>query len=257
VTDVDYMQFLIAAQRVYSCTAAAHCAPETAQPPAHDAFVRLLHRQPPATAALGQAVEPYVQVQRGVLVLDDTTLDTPYARQMEGVTRHWSGKHQRVVAGINLLTLLWTDGTACLPCDCRFYDQPLRGGQIKNQHFRIMLTTAQQRGFTPRLVCCDSWYRSLENLKAGRAYGWYFLPRLKHKRLVNPDGAGTRPLDTVMIPSAGRAVHLKGFGFVQVFRTVAPNGDAEFRATNKLDLRQVNKTLWLRKPGRLKRTSGA
>ena len=38
-------------------------------------------------------------------MLDDTTLDKPYARRMELLTRHWSGKHRRVVQGINLLII--------------------------------------------------------------------------------------------------------------------------------------------------------
>jgi hypothetical protein len=42
--------------------------------------------------------------------MDDTTLDKPYARKMDLVTRHWSSKHQRVVQGFALLTLLWTVG---------------------------------------------------------------------------------------------------------------------------------------------------
>jgi hypothetical protein len=33
-----------------------------------------------------------------LLVLDDTTLDKPYARNTELVTYHWSGKGERVVA---------------------------------------------------------------------------------------------------------------------------------------------------------------
>lgn len=237
VTAIDYIQFLIAAQQVYTCTEAAACAPDTAAAPAHDAFVRLLHRQPPDTAALWHEVAPNVQVHRGLLILDDTTLDKPYARHIDLVTRHWSGKHHRVVAGINLLTLLWTDGSACLPCDCRIYDKPLPNGNTKNEHFRTMLATAKQRGFTPNLVCFDSWYSSLENLKAVRAHGWSFLTRLKSNRLVNPDGNGNVSLDTIAIPNAGRVVHLKGFGFVQVFRTVARNGSADYWATNKLTMR--------------------
>ncbi|KKL13713.1 hypothetical protein LCGC14_2523000, partial [marine sediment metagenome] len=58
-----------------------------------------------------------------MLILDDSTLDKPYARRMELVTRHWSGKHRRVVQGINLLSLLWTDGDRYLPCDYRIYDK--------------------------------------------------------------------------------------------------------------------------------------
>ena len=42
--------------------------------------------------------------------MDDTTLDKPYARKMDLVTRHWSSKHQRVVQGFALLTLLWIVG---------------------------------------------------------------------------------------------------------------------------------------------------
>ena len=40
--------------------------------------------------------------------LDDTTLDKPCAKNIELVSRHWSGKHHRVVWGINLLSLVWT-----------------------------------------------------------------------------------------------------------------------------------------------------
>ena len=36
---------------------------------------------------------------------------------MELVTRQWSGKHGRVVQGINLITLLWTEGDRHIPLD--------------------------------------------------------------------------------------------------------------------------------------------
>ena len=98
----DYIHFLIAAQKVFTCTEAARCQPETGDPPAHDAFTRFLTRQPPDTAALWQEAEGLVRRDQGLLVNDDTTLDKPYARKMELVTRHWSGKHHRVVEGINL-----------------------------------------------------------------------------------------------------------------------------------------------------------
>jgi putative transposase len=40
----------------------------------------------------------------------------------------------------------------------------------------------------------------------------------------------------VEIPPEGRVVHRKGFGFVRVFRTVSPNGGAEYGATNDLKM---------------------
>jgi putative transposase len=82
--DLDYIHFLIAAQKVFTCTEAARCAPEGERAPAHDAFTRLLPRQPPDTEALGQEAKAFVDVGKGLLVLDDTTLDKPYARRWIG-----------------------------------------------------------------------------------------------------------------------------------------------------------------------------
>jgi hypothetical protein len=152
--DLDYIQFLIAAQRVFTCTEAARCQPQRPAGPAHDAFTRLLQRQPPDTAALWQEVQGMVRLPDGALVLDDTTLDKPHAHKMGLVTRQWSGRHKQVVWGINLLTLLWTDGAARVPCDVRVYDKPW-GGETKNEHFRAMLATAAARGFQPRCVLFD------------------------------------------------------------------------------------------------------
>ena len=234
VSDVDYIQFLIAAQRVYTCTEAARCA-EIAS---HDAYTRLLSRLPPDTAALWQEVEPLIDKRRGLLVVDDTTLDKPYAQKMGLVTRHWSGKHHAVVEGINLTTLLWTDGLSSLPCDCRLYE-PAEEGQTqvtKNDHFLVMLTTAKEREFRPKYVCFDGWYSSLANLKAVRGHGWHFLTRLKSNRQVNPDNTENKAVKDIDVPAHGRTVHLKGFGFIQVFRTVASNGDAEHWATDDLKM---------------------
>jgi len=233
--DLDYVHFLIAAQRVFTCTEAARCQPESARSPAHDAFTRLLSRKPPDTGALWEEVRGLVRLDEGVLVLDDTTLDKPYASRMELVTYHWSGKHQRVVKGISLITLLWTDGQALIPCDFRVYDKPL-GGKTKNEHFRDMLRRAEERGFRPRYVLFDSWYASLKNLKAVRNHGWHWLARLKGNRLVNPDGRGNVAVSTVEIPPEGRVVHLKGYGFVRVFRTTSKKGGVKHWATSDLDL---------------------
>ena len=77
------------------------------------------------------------------------------------------------------------------------------------------------------MLLFDGWYASLENLKAIRGYEWHWLTRLKGNRLVNPDDTGNVPIETLSIPAEGWVVHLKGYGFVRVFRTVAADGDAE------------------------------
>jgi hypothetical protein len=107
------------AQRVFTGTEAARCAPEEERASAHDAFTRLLPRQPPDTEALWQEAKAFVDVGKGLLVLEDPTLDKPDAQKMGRVTDPWSGKHPRVVKGIARWTLLWTEGKALIPCDFR------------------------------------------------------------------------------------------------------------------------------------------
>lgn len=125
------------------------------QAPAHDAYTRLLKRVPPDSDQLWQEVEALVERKSGVLVIDDTTLDKPYAAQMALVSNHWSGKHGRVVQGINLLSLVWTDGTCRLPCDFRLYHKA-QDRLTKNDHFQQLIQQAKARGFEPELVAFDS-----------------------------------------------------------------------------------------------------
>jgi hypothetical protein len=154
---------------------------------------------------------------------------------MDLVTHHWSGKHGEVVKGINLLSLIWTDGDAAVPCDFRIYDRE-NDGLTKNDHFRAMVRQAEERGFMPELVAFDSWYASLDNLKLLRELGWEWLTRLQSNRSVDPDGEGNRPIREIEIPSQGRQVHLKGYGWVKVFKTVGRDGDDEYWATSHLDM---------------------
>ncbi len=227
----DYINYLVASPRAVSGTEAARAQPDRESAPAHDAFTRLLHRLEPDPTTLWQEAAPLVRREAGVLVLDDSTLDKPYARKIGLLTRHWSGKHRRVVQGINLLTLLWTDGEALLPCDYRLYDKT-NDGLSKNDHFRALLATARARGFAPECVVFDSWYASLANLKAIRAHGWRWVTQLRANRAVNPDGTGNRPLSACAISPTGTRVHLQGYGFVLVFLIVHPDGDREYWASS-------------------------
>jgi putative transposase len=235
VTDLDYINFLVAAPRVVSCVEAARVQPEQPNRAAHDALTRLLHRLEPDATPLWHEVEQHVDRTSGILVVDDTTLDKPYAEKIELVYRHWSGKHHKVVNGINLVTLLWSDGLHCLPVDYRLYDKP-NDGATKHDHLQAMLATAHARGFQPRIVAFDSWYASLENLKAVRSYGWHWLTQLKSNRQVDLDRTGNRAVRDVAIAAQGTVVHLKGYGMVKVFRIVTADGDTEHWATSNLEL---------------------
>ena len=236
--DTDSIDFLIASPRAFCCTEAAKVQPESPDPPAHDAFTRLLHRLEPDPATLWNEARPMVHTKGGLLVVDDSTLDKHYARKIELVGRHWSGKHKRVVWGMNLITMVWTDGDRIVPCDYRLYDKA-NDGLTKNDHALAMLQAAKARGFEPRCVCFDSWYSGLENLKAVRGHGWTFLTQLKVNRKVDLNRQGYRAVAEVAIAPGGTIVHLEGFGSIRVFKVVSRDGDIEYWATNNLTMDEM------------------
>lgn len=245
----DYIQFLIATPKNCSCVEAAKVSSQNEKPPAHDAFTRLLTRLEPNSETLWQEVEPYIAKDTGVLVIDDSTLDKPYATKMDLVTRHWSGKHHAVVKGINLVTLLWTNGDAFLPTDYRIFDKQ-NDELSKHNHFQNMLKIAKERGFQPTAVTFDCWYSSLENLKFIRGLDWTWVTQLRENRQVNPDRTGNRAIKDVVLTSAGKVVHLKAYGLIKVFRIVATNGDTTYWATNDLSmsdikLQQIAEQRWM------------
>lgn len=114
-----------------------------------------------------------------------------------------------------------------VPVDYRIYDKD-SDGKTKNTHFCEMLSLAKRRGFTPDAVVMDSWYSSLKNLKAIRDHGWVWVTTLRKNRKVNRGES----LENLSIPDEGLLVHLRGYGWVTVFKFVAKNGRVDYITTN-------------------------
>lgn len=133
VSDLDYINFLVASPVTFSCSEAARVQP-VALDVAHDALTRLLQRLEPDSEPLWREARQYVG-SGGMLIVDDSTLDKPYAQKIglvhpTGISfghKQWSGKHHKVVRGINLVTLLWSEGERVVPCDYRFITSPTTG----------------------------------------------------------------------------------------------------------------------------------
>lgn len=241
VTDEDYINFIIATPRDVTATEAERVQPESKDAPAHDAFTRLLQRLEPDSQTLWQEVHTQVDLQSGILVLDDSTLEKPFSRFNALVYQHWSGKQKEVVSGINLITLLWTDGVRCIPVDYRVFDKD-RDGKSKNDHFAQMLLEAHERGFHPKLVCFDSWYGSIENLKLCRSLGWHFLTRLKANRQIRAGGSKLQAVsESGLTGGDGTIAWLKGFGEIKVFRVRATDGASEYWATSLKQMTEVER----------------
>jgi len=95
----DYIDFVIATPRVVTATEAERVPPASTNAPAHDAFTRLLTRLEPDAETLWAESATQIQLTKGILVLDDSTLDKPFSWFNALVYRHWSGKHKEIVAG--------------------------------------------------------------------------------------------------------------------------------------------------------------
>lgn len=239
-TATQFIDFLIATPSQATAMEAQRTQPVTDDPAYHDSYTRLLHRLEPDSAALWHDAQHEVRRTSGVLVLDDSVLDKPYARKMDLVHHMWSGKHHRVVKGIDLLTLLWTDGDRHIPCDYRLYDKP-NDQKTKNDHFGDLLRAAKERGFAPECVLFDGWYSSGDNLKQLQKLGWHWLTRLKANRRVNPDRTGLRAVSACVIAATGTVVHLEGYGFIKVFRIEAKDGTTAYWATSNLEMDELER----------------
>ncbi len=230
VSVADYVGFLLASPTKFTCTEAARTQPDSVDA-AHDAYTRLLQRITENNNLLWEEAKELVTF-KGTLVLDDSTLDKPYANKIDLVTYHWSGNHHGVVKGINIISALWTNGKRIVPTDFRVYNKT--DGKTKNDHFRDLIRVAKDRRLHPDYVAFDSWYSSLDNLKLIRRLEWHWITRFKENRLVDPDKKGNKPISETSIPEGGCITHLKDYGFVKVFRLVSTNGDVEYWATSDL-----------------------
>ena len=79
----------------------------------------------------------------------------------------WSGKHHRVVKGLSLVTLYYTDVQGrSLPVNYRIYDKA--DSKTKNDYFLDMLAEVLAWGLRPAFTTADSWYSCEKNLKGGK-----------------------------------------------------------------------------------------
>lgn len=186
----------------------------------HDSVNRFLEREDYTAKDLFNEVEDEITLEGGTLSIDDSVLDKPYsdARKAELIDYFWSGKHKRVVKGINLVTLYYTDKQGiCVPVNYRVYNKA--EGKTKNDYFQEMVLEAKVWGIKASFVTGDAWYASIENLKFLRKQGLNFLFGVDNNRLISVEKGTYIQIQSLGDWSeSGKKVYLKGYGNVQVFR---------------------------------------
>jgi len=186
----------------------------------HDSVLNHLVRESYVPYDLYLRSKELLVLKGGTLSCDDSILDKPYAdaSKNELIGRHYSGKHHRIVQGICLITLFYTDINGHrLPVNYRIYQQDSM--ITKNDLFVAMLEEVLAWGLLPKIVTVDSWYASVFNLKMCRKHGLDALFAVEKDRLISTEKGIYQQVSETTIPEDGLMTHLKAFDWVTVFRT--------------------------------------
>jgi hypothetical protein len=146
----------------------------------HDRLTRMLQGSWSGHILLDLALRALFTVAGGSLIVDDTVVAKPYARLLGEAAWVWSNKDRKVLFGVSVVLLVWTDGDIRIPLAFRVWQ---KGGASKYDLALELLSYARNRlKCKPHFVLFDSWYPSRKLLKRIRDYGWYFGCQLKKNR---------------------------------------------------------------------------
>jgi putative transposase len=171
-----YLRALLYCTKITTCSAIADAFDSVS----HDQLTRMLQGTWSGHILLNLALRVLFTVAGGYLILDDTVVEKPYARLLGEAAWVWSSKQKKVVFGVSLVLLVWTDGQVRIPLAFRCWH---KAGPSKFDLALELLSYARNRlRCHPQFVLFDSWYPSKKLLKRIRDYGWYFVCQLKKNR---------------------------------------------------------------------------
>ena len=202
-----YLMALLYFTRLTTCSAIA----DAFDSASHDQLTRMLQGTWSGHTLLDLALRVLFAVAGGYLIVDDTVVAKPAARLLGEAAWVWSNKDRKVLFGVSVVLLVWTDGQHRVPLAFRVWH---KGGVSKYDLALELLSYARNRlKCKPQFVLFDSWYPSKKLLKRLRDYGWYFVCRLKKNRPVvglpaTPDkGCTAHAWCCILRQMCGLAVH--------------------------------------------------
>lgn len=116
----------------------------------------------------------------GDLVIDDTAVAKPYAKNIANIHWVYDSAEERSVQGYKLLLMLWVteEGTSVIRV-------LLPGTENVNELVRQSLKELAQAGVQPKRVLFDNWYAANQTLNLIHHLGWTYVCRIKSNRLFN------------------------------------------------------------------------
>ncbi len=148
---------------------------------AHDRFYRLLYADFPFSRRLWEWFASRLVSSGGYLIIDDTTWQR-FSRRAEAVSFVWDSSIGKVVFGMSVVLLIWTDGRRKVPLGLRVWQ---KGGKSKIEFACAMLEEARSNGISPVYVLFDSWYSCNKLLNLLDGFGWSYIGRAKVNRVLD------------------------------------------------------------------------
>lgn len=172
----SYVAALLYFSEIASCLAIADCFEEHS----HDRLTRMLKGDWSGHTLLEITLLTLFQFSGGYLLIDDTVAEKPYSKLLEEGAWVYSSKQKKVVFGVPIVLLVWTNGLIRITLGYRLWK---KGGPSKFDLALELLSYARNHlKCKPKFVIFDSWYPSKKVLKRIRDYGWYFVCQLKKNR---------------------------------------------------------------------------
>lgn len=158
----------------------------------HDSLTRALNDRKLnwQTLLLSLITRTFGKLQDGYLMIDDTVISKPFAKQIENLAWIFDSKIKKSILGLNLVLVAWSNGKVTLPLAFKVYQK--KNGKTKIDLACELLTYAKRLGIKPKFVAFDSWYTAKKILKLIDDYGWVFVTQLKKNRKL--DGVPVRKL---------------------------------------------------------------
>lgn len=200
----------------------------------HDRVNRFLIREDYTSEDLFNEITGKIELEGGILSVDDTVIDKPYSTPQAIIDYSWSGKHHRVILGINLITLYYTDPMGIsVPVSFRIYKTA--EGKSKHDDFREMIKEVKAGGIKAEYLTGDSWYASTDNLKFIREEGLGFVFGIEPNRNISLETGKEQQVQRVEIPEEGLNCYLPKFGEIKVYQQ-------KFKEENRYYIIELPKT---------------
>lgn len=165
---------------IYRNTRTSCCSLASLSAMAHDRLYRLLYADFPYSRRLWEWFAKHLVSSDGYLIVDDTTWQR-FTKKAEAVSFVWDSSVGKVVFGMNVVLLIWTNGKRKVPVGMRVWQ---KGSRSKIELACEMFEQARKNGVKPIYVLFDSWYSCNKLLNLLDAFGWHYIGRAKVNRVL-------------------------------------------------------------------------